>query len=62
MRQWLLPPVVLCRKHLLGVHVEHHMFIASIKKKKNIDEYIRKELGLPALYIRDTKNWLRKCC
>jgi len=40
MRQWLVDPEVMCNKHLLGEHVEHHMFVGSIKKKKNLGRYI----------------------
>ena len=44
MRQWLVDPKLLCRKHLLGEHVEHHMFIGTIKKGISIDGYT--QLGL----------------
>jgi hypothetical protein len=37
---WDIPPAMLCRKHLLGEHVEMHMFAGSIEKGKNIDGYI----------------------
>ena len=32
MRQWMVPPQYMCRKHLLGEHVEHHMFVGSLHK------------------------------
>ena len=41
MRQWHVNPKFLCRKHLLGEHVEHHMFIGSLKKGRSIDGFIR---------------------
>lgn len=41
MRQWLVPTECLCRKHLLGEHVEHHMFVGTILKKKSLKGYLR---------------------
>ena len=41
MRQWLVNPEMLCRKHLLGEHVEHHMFVGSIKKGFSVEGYLR---------------------
>lgn len=40
MRQWLVNPNVLCRKHLLGEHVECHMFLGTIKKGSSLSGYI----------------------
>lgn len=40
MRMWMINPKVMCRKHLLGEHVECHMFLGSIKKGLNLDGYI----------------------
>jgi len=47
MRQWMVDPRVLCRKHLLGEHVEHHMFVGSINKGILIDGYLRDNLLEP---------------
>ena len=44
MRMWLVNPRFLCRKHLLGEHVEMHMFIGAIKKGISINGYIEKGL------------------
>lgn len=44
MRQWLVNPKFLCRKHLLGEHVEHHMFIGTILKKSKLKGYLDKGL------------------
>lgn len=44
MRLWCVDTVIMCRKHLLGEHVELHMMIGSIKKNKNIDGYLAKGL------------------
>ena len=32
MRMWMVDPELLCRKHLLGEHVECHMFRGSLRK------------------------------
>lgn len=40
MRMWLVPPEVMCRKHLLGEHVEMHMFVGTINKGTSIQGYI----------------------
>ena len=40
MRQWNIKPSLLCRKHLLGEHVECHMLAGAIIKGKNIDGFI----------------------
>ena len=36
MRMWLVPPSHMCRKHLLGEHVELHMLLGTLKKGKSI--------------------------
>ena len=40
MRMWLVNPEWLCRKHLLGEHVELHMLLGSIEKDKNLTGFI----------------------
>lgn len=40
MRMWNVNPKLPCRKHLLGEHVEMHMFAGAINKGKNLDGYI----------------------
>jgi len=47
MRQWMVDPRIMCRKHLLGEHLEHHMFIGSIKNGKKIKGYIDNNLLEP---------------
>ena len=32
MRMWMVDPAIMCRAHLLGEHVEMHMFIGAIAK------------------------------
>lgn len=41
---WNLDPSKMCRHHLLGEHVEMHMFIGSLAHNKNIIGYINSGL------------------
>jgi len=53
MRQWMVNPKIMCRKHLLGEHVEHHMFLGTMLKGKSIGGYIDNDLLEPtALWKR----------
>jgi hypothetical protein len=50
---WLCDPRILCRKHLLGEHVEMHMFLGAVKKGKKIDGFLKNNLFEPrALFKR----------
>ncbi len=44
MRMWNVNPSCLCRKHLLGEHVEMHMFVGTIKAGKSLEGYFRDKL------------------
>ncbi len=44
MRMWGVNPKMLCNQHLLGEHLEMHMFVGAINKGKNIQGYIDKNL------------------
>lgn len=44
MRMWMVDPKIMCRKHLLGEHVECHMFVGTIHKNKNMKGYFKNEL------------------
>lgn len=44
MRMWLVDPSLLCDKHLLGEHLEMHMFAGTIKKKVSLNGYIKNGL------------------
>ena len=35
----MIDPIMLCNKHLLGEHVELHMFVGTINKGKKLDGY-----------------------
>lgn len=42
MRLWMVDPRIMCRKHLLGEHVECHMFVGAINKGTSIRGYLEK--------------------
>jgi hypothetical protein len=50
---WLVDPQIMCRKHLLGEHLELHMFLGSLQKGKSVKGYIDKDLLQPrSLFTR----------
>ena len=44
MRMWMVDPRVMCRQHLLGEHVEIHMFVGAISRGKSVKGYLEKGL------------------
>ena len=44
MRMWMVNPRIMCRQHLLGEHVEIHMFIGTLNRKKSVKGYLQKGL------------------
>lgn len=52
MRMWMLPPETMCRKYLLGEHVELHMLIGSLRRGKNIDGFLAGKLVDPRRMFR----------
>ena len=55
MRMWMIDPKFLCRKHLLGEHVELHMFAGTIKKKSSLKGYLEKGLVEPQSIVHRHK-------
>lgn len=41
MRMWMVSPPILCNQHLLGEHLETHMFVGSINKQLKMDGYVK---------------------
>lgn len=52
MRMWMVEPQLLCRKHLLGEHVELHMFVGTLNKNISIEGY----LGNGLLEVHNIKS------
>lgn len=48
MRMWMTPPETMCRKHLLGEHVELHMFVGTINKGLSVEGFLTKNLLEPS--------------
>ena len=44
MRMWNVNTGQMCNKHLLGEHVEMHMFVGTLNQKKSIQGYLDKGL------------------
>lgn len=40
MRMWMLPPESLCRRHLLGEHVELHMLLGAMRRGTNLRGFL----------------------
>ena len=47
MRMWMVPTEYMCLQHLLGEHLELHMFLGTLKKGKTIKGYIEKNCCEP---------------
>lgn len=53
MRMWLVDPKIMCQKHLCGEHLETHMFLGSLKKRKKLDKFFLHNCLEPkSLYLR----------
>jgi hypothetical protein len=48
MRMWMVDPRKMCNQHLLGEHVELHMLVGSLRRKKTITGFL--EGGLVELH------------
>lgn len=44
MRMWMTNPRGMCRKHLLGEHVETHMFVGAMNKGVRVTRYAAENL------------------
>ena len=44
MRMWNISPKKMCNKHLLGEHVECHMFVGTLNKGISVQGYLDKGL------------------
>ncbi len=47
MRMWMVEVQTMCTKHLLGEHVETHMFLWTLKKRISVSGYIKNNLFEP---------------
>ena len=53
MRMWMVDPKHMCRKHLLGEHVELHMFLGAMQRGTSMSGFLENNLLEPlSLYSR----------
>lgn len=52
MRLWNVPTERMCNQHLLGEHVEMHMFSGTMKMGKSLQGYVDKKLFDYSLYLK----------
>lgn len=48
MRMWMVNPAQMCRRHLLGEHVECHMFLGTLKRGISVQGYFDHNCFEPA--------------
>ena len=56
MRMWMVNPRILCRKHLLGEHLEIHMLCSSLLNERSITGFLTKKLVEPTAIVRRHKE------
>lgn len=47
MRMWMVPPRTMCRRHLLGEHVECHMLLGALRQRRSMRGYLERRLYFP---------------
>jgi hypothetical protein len=52
MRMWMVDPKIMCRRHLLGEHVELHMFVGTINKGYHVKGYLANNCLEPGAITR----------
>jgi len=52
MRMWMVNPQYMCDRHLLGEHVECHMFAGCLTRGKSLMGYINKNLFDPSSLVK----------
>lgn len=53
MRMWMVNPKLMCSQHLLGEHVELHMLMGSLRRRKSLDGFFENGLIEPqSIYTR----------
>lgn len=60
MRMWGVSPKFMCREHLMGEHLEIHMFLGTIRKKISIHGYVKNNLVEPRSLILRHEELVRE--
>ena len=56
----MVDPTKMCRKHLLGEHVELHMLVGTLKRGKSIDGFLENRLVEPQNIIKRHKQLVKE--
>ena len=59
-RQWLVPPKLMCKQHLLGEHLEAHIFVSKMEKHYKLDGFIKGSMFFGAEYIKQRHDELAR--
>lgn len=52
MRMWMVDPTIMCRKHLMGEHVECHMLVGSLQRNRSIKKFLEYQLVDPSMVLQ----------
>jgi hypothetical protein len=55
MRMWMVKPALMCRKHLLGEHVELHMLASHLRLGRKVDGFVAHNCVEPSAIARRHK-------
>ncbi len=56
MRMWMVDPRLMCRKHLLGEHLELHYVAGFLRNKRDLSGWLRKGQIAPEAVARRHKE------
>lgn len=51
-RQWLTDPNMMCKQHLLGEHLEAHIFVSKMHKLNKLDGFRKGSMFFGAEYVQ----------
>lgn len=51
-RQWLADPELMCKQHLLGEHLEAHIFLSKMQKGYSLEGFRKGSMFFGAEYIK----------
>jgi len=51
-RQWLVEPREMCKQHLLGEHLEAHIFLSKMQKGYKLDGFRKGSMFFGASYVQ----------
>ena len=64
MRMWMVEPKLMCNQHLLGEHLELHMFVGTINNGTSVEGYVKNNLletrSLPSRHNEIVSEMIRR--